>query len=74
MMSILLILVVILSVVVLSKWLICIILYPIIALAALGNREADDSLKKFLCFPLKVVEHFLRYGGTRFVIFNISYH
>lgn len=73
MMSILLILVVILSVVVLSKWLICIILYPIIALAALGNREADDSLKKFLCFPLKVVEHFLRYGGTRFVIFNISY-
>ena len=73
MMSILLILVVILSVVVLSKWLICIILYPIIALAALGNREADDSLKWFLCFPLKVVEHFLRYGGTRFVIFNISY-
>jgi acetyltransferase-like isoleucine patch superfamily enzyme len=73
MMSILLILVVILSVVVLSKWLICIILYPIIALAALGNREADGSLKKFLCFPLKVVEHFLRYGGTRFVIFNISY-
>lgn len=73
MMSILLILVVILSVVVLSKWLICIILYPIIALAAFGNREADDSLKKFLSFPLKVVEHFLRYGGTRFVIFNISY-
>ena len=72
-MSILLILVVILSVVVLSKWLICIILYPIIALAAFGNREADDSLKKFLYFPLKVVEHFLRYGGTRFVIFNISY-
>lgn len=73
MMSILLILVVILSVVVLSKWLICIILYPIIALAASRNREADDSLKKFLCFPLKVVEYFLRYGGTRFVIFNISY-
>lgn len=63
MMSILLILVVILSVVVLSKWLICIILYPIIVLAALGNREADDSLKKFLCYPRKVVEHFLRYGG-----------
>lgn len=73
MMSILLILVVILSVVVLSKWLICIILYPIIVLAALGNREADDSLKKFLCYPRKIVEHFLRYGGTRFVIFNISY-
>lgn len=73
MMSILLILVVILSVVVLSKWLICIILYPIMVLAALGNREADDSLKKFLCYPRKVVEHFLRYGGARFVIFNISY-
>lgn len=51
MMSILLILVVILSVVVLSKWLICIIfLYPIIALAAFGNREADDSLKNFYVF------------------------
>lgn len=73
MMSILLILVVILSVIVLSKWIICIILYPIIVLAALGNRAADDSLKKFLCYPRKVVEHFLRYGGTRFVIFNISY-
>ena len=71
MMSILLI--VILSVVVLLKWVICMILYPIIVLSALEKKVSNERMKKFLCFPLKVVEHFLRYGGARFVIINISH-
>ena len=75
MMSILLI--VILSVVVLLKWVICMILYPIIVLSALEKKVSNERMKKFLCFPLKVVEHFLRYGGGQgllLLIYRIFHH
>lgn len=45
------------------KWLFVILFYPLMALSAIGARQSNQRKKKILCFPLRVAEHFLRFGG-----------
>ncbi len=54
------------------KWFFVILLYPIMALSAIGFRQSNRKSRKILQFPLRVAEHFLRFGGGRFVLFQIS--
>lgn len=46
-----------------SKWIACLLLYPLMAMNALGERIKYDKVACGLRFPLRVVEHFLRSGG-----------
>lgn len=54
------------------KWLFVILFYPLMALSAIGTRQSNQRKKKILRFPLRVAEHFLRFGGARFVLFQIG--
>lgn len=42
------------------------------ALSALGSRQSNPKIKKIMRFPLHVAEHFLRFGGGRFALFQIA--
>lgn len=54
------------------KWFFAILFYPFMALSVLGSRQSNPKIKKIMRFPLRVAEHFLRFGGGRFVLFQIS--
>ena len=54
------------------KWFFAVLFYPLMALSALGSRQSNPKIKKIMRFPLRVAEHFLRFGGGRFVLFQIS--
>lgn len=46
------------------KWFFAILFYPLMALSALGSRQSTPKIKKIMRFPLRVAEHFLRFGGA----------
>lgn len=58
--------------VLLSKWIFTALYYPFLVFAAIGTKVCNNKLACALQFPKKVVEHFLRSGGGRFVIFQIA--
>lgn len=53
------------------KWFFAFLFYPLMALSALGSSQSNPKIKKIMRFPLRMAEHFLRFGG-RFVLFQIS--
>ena len=55
-----------------GKWIFTIVYYPLMSLSAYGNRCNNVAARKAFTLPLRVCEHFLRFGGGRFVLFNIS--
>lgn len=57
------------------KWFFVILLYPIMALSAIGFRQSNRKSRKILQFPLRVAEHFLRFGGVDLSFFRYpSFH
>lgn len=46
-----------------AKWIFCVLYYPLMALGALGQSTSNRKLSYVLRFPLRVAEHFLRFGG-----------
>ena len=46
-----------------AKWIFCILYYPLMALGAMGQRASNRKVSYALRFPMKVAEHFLRFGG-----------
>lgn len=46
-----------------AKWIFVLCYYPVMSLAAFGKRVSNVSLSYICCFPLRVAEHFLRFGG-----------
>lgn len=55
-----------------SKFVFCIFYFPIMYLNALSSKTQNKTLIYCLRFLYKAFEHFLRYGGARFVLFQIS--
>lgn len=55
-----------------AKWIFCVLYYPLMAMGAVGQNASNRKLAYVLRFPMKVVEHFLRFGGGRFVLFQIG--
>lgn len=55
-----------------SRWIFIVLFYPIMAIAAIGHRCENRAMSYILRFPLRVVEHFLRFGGGRFTLVHIS--
>lgn len=47
-----------------AKWIFCVLFYPLMALSAMGYRVSNEKLAYALRFPLRVAEHFLRFGGV----------
>lgn len=47
-----------------AKWIFCVLYYPLMALGALGQSTSNRKLSYVLRFPLRVAEHFLRFGGA----------
>ena len=54
------------------KAIVAMVIYPMMFLSVVGKRQKAGAVKMVLCFPLRVVEHFLRFGGGRFVLFQIA--
>lgn len=55
-----------------AKWIFCAMFYPLMAFSAMGHRVSNRKVAYVLCFPLRVAEHFLRFGGGRYVLFQIG--
>ena len=55
------------------KWFFAILFYPLMAFSALGSRQSNLKIKKIMRFPLRVAEHFLRFGGQIRALSNF-YH
>lgn len=55
-----------------AKWIFCVLYYPLMAMGAVGQNASNRKLAYVLRFPMRVVEHFLRFGGGRFVLFQIG--
>ena len=55
-----------------AKWIFCILYYSLMALGAMGQRASNRKVSYALRFPMKVAEHFLRFGGGRYVLFQIG--
>lgn len=53
-----------------AKWIVCLLLYPLMAMNAIGDRIKQDKVSWGLRFPLRVVEHFLRFGGADLCCFR----
>lgn len=47
-----------------AKWIFCAMFYPLMAFSAMGHRVSNRKVAFVLCFPLRVAEHFLRFGGV----------
>lgn len=46
------------------KAIVAMVIYPMMFLSVVGKRQKAGAVKMVLCFPLRVVEHFLRFGGA----------
>lgn len=46
------------------KWIFCVLYYPLMAMGAVGQNASNRKLAYVLRFPMRVVEHFLRFGGV----------
>ena len=55
-----------------AKWILCALLYPPLALWGLYQNNRRSKLLKALAVPAWCVERLLRFGGGRFLLFNIS--
>lgn len=55
-----------------SKWIFCAFFYPLMAFNVMGARSKNAKVAYLLHFPLRVAEHFLRFGGGRYVLFQIG--
>lgn len=47
-----------------GNWIFLMFYYPLMMLGAMGSKEKSRKKAYFLCFPLRVTEHFLRFGGA----------
>ena len=56
------------------KWFFAILFYPLMAFSALGCRQSNPKIKKIMRFPLRVAEHFLRFGGGQIRALSNFYH
>lgn len=54
------------------KWIFITLLYPLEACWGLYRNNKSNKLFKLLAVPCYVIERILRFGGGRFLIFNIS--
>ena len=54
-----------------GNWIFLMFYYPLMVLGAMGSKEKNRKKAYLLCFPLRVTEHFLRFGG-RFALFQIA--
>ena len=54
------------------KWIFIILLYPLEACWGLYQNHKSNRIFKLLAIPAYCVERILRFGGGRFLIFNIS--
>lgn len=55
-----------------SKAIVAACLYPLMFLSAYGKRRCRGVLRTVYCFPLRVVDHIMHFGGGRFVLYQIS--
>lgn len=55
-----------------GNWIFLMFYYPLMVLGAIGSKEKSRKKAYLLCFPLRVTEHFLRFGGSRFALFQIA--
>ena len=46
-----------------GNWIFLMFYYPLMVLGAMGSKEKNRKKAYLLCFPLRVPEHFLRFGG-----------
>lgn len=54
------------------KWICIVLLYPLEACWGVYQNHKPNKIFKLLAVPAYCVERFLRFGGGRFLIFNIS--
>lgn len=54
------------------KWILVVFFYPFMVLSVIGSRQSKRIVRKIMRFPLYVLERISRYGGARFVLFQIS--
>lgn len=47
-----------------GNWIFLMFYYPLMMLGAMGSKEKSRKKAYLLCFPLRVTEHFLRFGGA----------
>lgn len=47
-----------------GNWIFLMFYYPLMVLGAMGSKEKNRKKAYLLCFPLRVTEHFLRFGGA----------
>lgn len=55
-----------------GNWIFLMFYYPLMVLGAMGSKERNRKKAYLLCFPLRVTEHFMRFGGGRFALFQIA--
>lgn len=55
-----------------TKWIFCMLFYPLMVLGVIGKRTCNRKIAYILQFPLRIAEVFFRSGGGRFVLFQIS--
>ena len=55
-----------------SKWISIFMMYPLLALLNLYRNNKSNRFYKILAVPGYVLEQLLRYGGGRFVLYNIG--
>lgn len=72
-MTTILIILIIAAAILYLKWFFAILFYPFMALSVLGSRQSNPKIKKIMRFPLRVAEHFLRFGGQIRALSNF-YH
>ena len=72
-MTTILIILIIAAAILYLKWFFAILFYPFMALSVLGSRQSNPKIKKIMRFPLRVAEHFLRFGGQIRALSNFDH-